>query len=86
MKFAEKIRWVPACLLLAVAVTSCTSERLLTKEEGTVPPQMLETAYNLVRAKLVKLNIENDVVIEIDTLSCSKRYSRYDDSWIREVM
>lgn len=51
-----------------------------------VPPKVMEAAYNLIRTKLVKLNIENDVVIEIDTLSCSKRYSRYDDSWIREVM
>lgn len=86
MKFAEKIRCVLACLLLAIVVTSCTSERLLTKEERSVPTQMLETAYNLVRAKLVKLNIENDVVIEIDTLSCSKRYSRFYDSWIGEVL
>jgi hypothetical protein len=72
--------------MLATILASCSSSRELTTEEMVVPTKVMETAYNLVRTKLVKLNIENDVVIEIDTLSCSKRYSRYYDSWIEEVL
>lgn len=75
-----------AFVIITCMLYSCSASRELTKEEMVVPPQMLETAYNLVRAKLVKLKIENAVVIEIDTLSCSKRYSRYYDSWIEEVL
>jgi hypothetical protein len=48
---------------------SCSVSRELTKEEMIVPPKVMETAYNLIRAKLEKYNIQRDVLIEIDSLA-----------------
>jgi hypothetical protein len=67
-------------------LASCSASRELTKEERTVPPEMLETAYNLVRAKLVKLQLVEKVVVEIDTVGCSRNYSMKYDSWFLEML
>lgn len=72
MKLAEKIRWVLALAIFAVMLASCSSSRELTKEEMAVPPKVMETAYNLIRAKLGKYNIQNDVLIEIDSLASQR--------------
>lgn len=89
MKSADKKLMVLACFLFVIAITSCTSQRPITREEYekyTVPPQMLETAYNLVRAKLAKLNFVEQIRIEIDTAKCAKYYSIQYDSWFMELL
>lgn len=86
MKSAEKILLVIASMLLGIAISSCISQQPLTKEERKVPPQILETAYNLVRAKLVKLNLVEKIIVEIDTARCSRNYSIQYDSWFMEML
>lgn len=86
MKSAAKILLVIASMLLGIAITSCISQQPLTKEERKVPPQILETAYNLVRAKLVKLHLVEKIIVEIDTAMCYKSYSMRYDSWFMEML
>lgn len=86
MKFTEKIRWVLAGVLFAVVLASCSSLRPFAKEDFVVPPQMLETVYNLVRAKLVKLQFAEKVDVEIDTVGCYRSYSMHYDSWFMQML
>lgn len=51
-----------------------------------MPPAMLETAYNLVRAKLVRLGLAQRVDVEIDSSRCSRSSSTQYDSWLMEML
>ncbi|MBL7991134.1 MAG: hypothetical protein JNN25_06820 [Candidatus Kapabacteria bacterium] len=74
------------CAILSLHSSSCSSQRALTKEERRVPPAMLETAYNLVRAKLVRLGLAQRVDVEIDSSQCERRYYQRYDTWLAEVL
>lgn len=72
------------CAILSLHSSSCSSQRALTKEERRVPPAMLETAYNLVRAKLKYLRVEDGIDIIIDTSSIERHVNRsYLSLWER---
>lgn len=64
------------CTFMVIYLSSCSSQRALTKEERRVPPAMLETASNLVRAKLRYLGVRDDVDVIIDTNSSERRVER----------
>lgn len=74
------------CVSFVLCISSCSSQRALTKEERRVPPAMLETAYNLVRAKLVRLGLAQKVDVEIDSSQCEREYYQRYDTWLAEML
>jgi hypothetical protein len=70
--------------LLLLLLCSCASERYV---QGRSKPEIIETGYNLIRAKLNKLGLLDKYIVEMDTLSCRHRKSKnYGGSWLGELL
>ncbi len=72
--------------LSLLMLVSCASERRVPSSYFKAPPAIMETGYNLVRAKLNTLGVLDKVEVEMDSASCTYRKGRYNQSWIEEVL
>lgn len=74
MKFTEKILMTTACTILGMALTFCSSSRELAEDELKVPPKLYETAFNMIQTKLARYNIQDKVIVEIDSVRSIRQF------------
>jgi hypothetical protein len=69
--------------LLLLLLCSCASERYV---QGRSKPEIIETGYNLIRAKLNKLGVLDKVEVFMDSSRCThSKGKNYYGSWFNEL-
>lgn len=74
------------CIFFVVLLlmSSCASDRYISSRSK---PEIIETGYNLIRAKLNKLGLLEKYVVEMDTASCWHiKRKNYHGSWFAELL